>query len=630
MPQLRLIFVSNGKERPFLLRGSRWTIGRDPHSDIVIPDPLVSRRHAVLWYEGHELFIRDAGAKNLVEVNGKAANEALPVPVGARFRLGSTEAVLLGPNEPHARFDATESSKVFDIWALPETEPQPSNEQLKTLALVADALQPVRSIADAAWLVVSMARQLIPHDRIVIGRIGSQDRIDILASEQRALEAKDGKTGETQAHSSLKIPRKLLSELRSKHRAACLCRRPSQGNDTGIERLMAAPWIRGDRVEGFLFVQRRLENSEFNSLEERGETVSSSDSTPFEECRPAPTEDLQLLQLIVRLLDARLETIETIERLENDKLAMRSFTRRLPSLLSVSPETQQLRRDLVRLSGLSDPMLITGEPGSGKLFLAMHLHSGGHETRSGEETVPPFVPVRLTPEGIQRAEDQLFGLEGDHPGNYAIQAAHGGTLCIRNIEHLPESAQLRLTDELLNGRINTALDPTPLRTRLIATSSLNYEELCGTLHPDLIALFPHRALVTVPLRRRLDDIPLLASYFLEEYAARTGAGAARVSPRAMDRLRAYHWPNNIKELEQVLETAAVLARGHVIYPKQLPPQFTQNKPASDAVPTEIPTLKQIESEHIMRVLELVGGNKSLACKALGIAYSTLHEKLKLM
>jgi DNA-binding NtrC family response regulator len=612
MPQLRLIFQSEGKERPYLLRGSRWTLGRDPRSDIVIPDPLVSRRHAVLWYEGSRLFIRDAGAKNPVEVDGKAAHEAIELELGSVMQFGNTQATLRGPSEAHARFEATDNSQVSDVWVLPHAPTEIDSAELDTLHKVADAMQPVRTLDDAAYLMVRLVESLIEAERIIVARIGSQDRIEILASRKR--------------EDPLKIPRQLLSNLRSAHRASSICRRCPGESGRDYQLMMAAPWVRGDRVDGFLFVQRSLKPAEIESMLSVDDTVASSESV---HCTEADSE-LQMIQVLTRFFDARIGAIETLEHLETERISMQSYTQKLPTFLSVSPETQELRRRLERLSPLRDPIAIIGEEGSGKRFLSLHIHGGSFETRRDGDVVPPFITARLSAEAPERGEDELFGIGKSENELSLLHKAHGGTLCIKHIELLSQTAQERLVDELQHGRIRTNGESVPLEVRLIVTSRARREEFPAYLHPALRELLPHEPVETVPLCKRLDDIPLLSSYFLEDYARRTSTTAARISPRAMDRLRAYSWPQNVRELSQVLETAAVLARGHVIYPKQLPPQFTQARNRASAVPSEIPTLKEIEAEHIRRVLELVGGNKSLACKALGIAYSTLHEKLKLI
>jgi two-component system response regulator HydG len=152
--------------------------------------------------------------------------------------------------------------------------------------------------------------------------------------------------------------------------------------------------------------------------------------------------------------------------------------------------------------------------------------------------------------------------------------------------------------------------------------------LLAALEQPLARALSPAVLQIPPLRERIGDIELLANHFLRECAASVHGPALQLSPRAMDRLRSWSWPGNAAELRQVLQMAVTLAQGALIRPKHLPVAIAEREQETAAQPIALASLAEVEKAHIAVVLRSVGGNKVMAARVLGIASSTLYEKIK--
>jgi len=217
-----------------------------------------------------------------------------------------------------------------------------------------------------------------------------------------------------------------------------------------------------------------------------------------------------------------------------------------------SAGSQWVRSRLWEVARTGLPVLILGEPGSGRRLAARLVHG---VSRSPEA---PFVRVDCGRLHTVQAEGVLFG--GVEPG--AFEQAAGGTLFLEEIEALPLALQRRVHQVLATGQLQHPgePEPVPVDVRVIAATDrdLGKWASAGRFCPGLffrLALVPVRLL---PLRQRRGDIPLLADYFLEQIAARLGQRPPALSREALVELLAYEWPGNVWELKRVLERVVVM------------------------------------------------------------------------
>jgi DNA-binding NtrC family response regulator len=305
-------------------------------------------------------------------------------------------------------------------------------------------------------------------------------------------------------------------------------------------------------------------------------------------------------------------------------------TRRFGKLVARSAAMHQVFDLLGRLAPTDVTVTLIGETGTGKDVLAHVLHE--HSARSKGELVVfdcGAVPGNL-------AESELFGHErGAFTGALAAHAgaferAHGGTLFLDEVGELPLDLQTRLL-RVLDGRRVRRVGGTQDRivdVRVLAATNrdLVAEVSAGRFRQDLFFRLAG-AIVPVPsLRSRLEDLPLLVLGLLEEM----GRADVIVPEVTLAAVRAHSWPGNVRELKNALGCAVALLDGNVLEPRYLRLLVPADEASStlEHLPLGGRSLQLIERAAIKQTLNQTGGNKVLAAKSLGIAVSTLYQKLK--
>ncbi|MGH7496029.1 MAG: sigma-54-dependent transcriptional regulator [bacterium] len=270
-------------------------------------------------------------------------------------------------------------------------------------------------------------------------------------------------------------------------------------------------------------------------------------------------------------------------------------------------------------------VLIEGESGTGKELVAHFIHQKG--ARSQE----PFVKVNCAAIPENLLESELFGhVKGaftgalkDRQGRFEL--ADGGTIFLDEIGELPPIIQAKLLRVLQNREFERVGESKTMQVevRVIAATNKNLDEALkeGTFREDLFYRLNGVRLKLSPLRERLEDIPLLIEHFIKKFAKDT---PIEISPDAMKALRAYRWSGNVRELENVIQRAVLLARSGVIEASHLPEEFVStSSPRSDVALS----LEEVEKLHIKRVLQQVKDYQQAAVM-LGIDPATLWRKRK--
>jgi two-component system response regulator FlrC len=290
-----------------------------------------------------------------------------------------------------------------------------------------------------------------------------------------------------------------------------------------------------------------------------------------------------------------------------------------------------------RVAASSTTVLVTGESGVGKEVMARYLHR--HSPRAGK----PFVAINCAAIPDNLLESTLFGFEkGAFTGAASSQAgkfeqADGGTLLLDEISEMPLALQAKLLRVLQEREVERVGGKGPIRVdvRIIATSNRDMaaEVAAGRFREDLFYRLNVFPLHLPPLRERRQDIVPLARHILARLARDAGRHGLAFSPEAELQLTQYAWPGNIRELENVIQRAMILAAGSVIEPAHL--HLPAAKIAGSAAgPTGAATqaaqptdIKSLERQHIMDALAAVGGSRKLAAERLGMSERTLRYKL---
>jgi NtrC-family two-component system response regulator AlgB len=288
---------------------------------------------------------------------------------------------------------------------------------------------------------------------------------------------------------------------------------------------------------------------------------------------------------------------------------------------------QQTLAVVSRAAATDATILLLGETGTGKGYLARHVHALSARRER------PFVTVNCAVISVSLIENELFGhAKGAFTGAAGPQAGHveaagNGTLFIDEVGDLPREAQgklLRLLEEHEYVRIGDT-DPRRSDARVIAAThrDLKSASSSGTFREDLYYRLNVVTARIPPLRERRDDIAALAASILEDVAAQHRRGGFTLAPSTIVALEGYAWPGNLRELVNVLERAVIVAEGDVLTPDLLPEEVRSF--AAPPSPPDDDSLEAAERRHIAKVLERAP-TLDAAAKILGIDPSTLYRK----
>jgi DNA-binding NtrC family response regulator len=278
-----------------------------------------------------------------------------------------------------------------------------------------------------------------------------------------------------------------------------------------------------------------------------------------------------------------------------------------------------------------DPVLIRGETGTGRLLIAGALHFNSGRSEHG------FIRVNCTVQNPNHLESDLFGHAREaFPGARnarigRIEQANGGTIFIEEITEAPLEIQYKLLDFIEKGtfrRFGGSRD-IMVDARIIASTSRIPEEQirAGKLMPELIAALDRHVIYIPPLRERVEDIPLLAQYFIERLRVELDNGRAfGITGEAIDKLKSYHWPGNIRELKNVLERALFTTHSATIDVDDI--QLADDHPGAGAVGLTDRKLKELEKEAVLEALEKTNYVQKDAAKLLGISKRVIHYKIQ--
>jgi DNA-binding NtrC family response regulator len=353
----------------------------------------------------------------------------------------------------------------------------------------------------------------------------------------------------------------------------------------------------------------------------------------------------------------KLAQIETILRkivekreLKHTNLALQTRVQAAegPSdLVGHSPAMAPVHRIIGTVAPTDTTVLILGETGTGKELAARTIYL------QSKRRDQPFVPVNCGALSEHLVESELFGhrkgaftgADRDHKGLFEV--ANGGTLLLDEVGELNKNIQVKLLRFLESGEIRRVGDTEPFRVdvRVLCATNRDLKAMIGKdeFREDLYFRINTFEIRLPALRDRRPDIPDLARHLLARAAKRPLENVtALLTPDAIDTLLEYHWPGNVRELANVMEHAWILAGGGPITTEHLPHHLRQggsapttlsfqraaDAPASVAPAAAAPkTLKEIEMDHILRVLAKHNGNKPAAAAELGIVVKTLYNKL---
>jgi len=346
---------------------------------------------------------------------------------------------------------------------------------------------------------------------------------------------------------------------------------------------------------------------------------------------PKPCKLFEIANVLQRIGEKRALTNRAIA-LESRLAGVEGKTR----LVGDTPSMQRVQTLIEKVAPTDSSVLILGETGTGKELVARSIHE------RSPRAAAPFVPVNCGALTENLVESEFFGHRkgaftgADAPRKGLFEVANCGTLFLDELGELDKSMQVKLLRFLESGEIRRIGENEPFHVdvRVVCATNRDLQEMVaeGSFREDLFFRINTFEIRLSPLRERREDIPQIARHLIARHLKRRDMPEGILSPEATEALINHHWSGNVRELANALEHALILYDGKTIEAADLPSSVTGSAgrpvgtlPFGD--PDESRTLREIEMDVILRVLEKHDGDKPKAARELGIALKTLYNKL---
>ncbi|MDY6789650.1 MAG: sigma-54 dependent transcriptional regulator [Thermodesulfobacteriota bacterium] len=343
--------------------------------------------------------------------------------------------------------------------------------------------------------------------------------------------------------------------------------------------------------------------------------------------------DFDKLKIIIK------RAMEHIRLKEENRILKESLGRHFDrqNIIGKSPAMINLLETVAQVAASEATVLINGESGTGKELIAGAIHFNSPR-KDG-----PFVRINCAAITETLLESELFGHEkgaftgADKRKDGRFVQAHKGSLFLDEVSEMSLAMQVKLLRVLQEREITRVGGDGAIKVDVRVIGATNRDLMTmiteGSFREDLFYRLNVISLDIPPLRKRRDDIVLLAQHFLQDFAAKNRKQIKGFTPKAIDHLIRYDWPGNVRELMNSVERAVVLARGEYIDRKNLaimqtPLDWTvKSTPVLEDI-NEMTTLEDMERRVVIKTLKAANGNKSESARRLGITRKTLHKKLK--
>jgi transcriptional regulator with GAF, ATPase, and Fis domain len=590
MPSLRVQVPGRGPTVYHLYK-KITSMGSAPENDIVLPDPLVREAFAHIHFDGQTYTIATLSRKSELVINGKKRK---------KHKLSHDDKLVIGAIE--LRFS------MIDAQAPAE------DEAAETMAEI-DAYRKLFEFS---------AKLMEKHDLDELLDALMDAVVEITNADKGFLILMDGD------QMQVKVARNLMRE----NIADAL----SQLSDSIVAKVVKTmkPVIISDAMNDEEFagsksiMKLRLTSVICVPLLDRGKLIGliyvGNDSV-VDLFQPETMQILTVFAAQASLIVANAMLLDHL-RVDNRQLTQRLEQIRFGEIVGTSAPMQEVFKKVEKVAATDISVLITGETGTGKELIAREIHSRSPRARA------PFVTINCgaIPENL--LESELFGhVKGAFTGAVAnkqgkFQAAHGGTLFLDEIGEMPLNLQVKLLRAIQEKIIIRVGDTRPesVDIRIVAATNRNFEEeiQAGRFREDLYYRLNVVNIHLPPLRDRQDDVVVIARYLLSRYAREYDSKVKGFSPNATVAIRKHHWPGNIRELENRIKKALVLAESTMIGPDDLgltPDVLPRILSLSDAK-------EQFQRDYINEVLALNNGNRTKTARDLGVDPRTVFRHLE--
>jgi two-component system, NtrC family, response regulator HydG len=569
------------------------TIGRDPSNTVHISDVAVSRQHAVI--NRGQLF--DLDSLNGTFVNGIPIKERI-LEHGDRIDIGNSQFVyLLKEEQELAAVQFDESQPPLSTIFLNR-----SRVELDPLLKFASEIHRIRKKEALQERFLELVFDSIPAQKgAILFTSGSAENYSSIHTRNRNSD-----------ENPLSISRTIANQVLSRQESV-LCNDIEQDFkeapsvfESSARSILCAPIFIAEKAEGLVY-------------------LSSDARLTFQD------EHLQLLTAMTSIASIAFENLRHLEWLIEENKTLRSRRGSETGLLGESEKIKEAQRFIDKAGPSGSTVLILGETGTGKELVARALHEKSARANK------PFVAINCASLSEPLLESELFGHErGAFTGAIAqkkgkLEIADQGTVFLDEVAELTPLLQAKLLRVLQERQFERVGGTQPIHVdiRLLAATNRNLKDAikAGRFREDLFYRLNVISVQLAPLRERSSDIPLLATYFASQFAAKFQRRIQGISPEARKRLMNYQWPGNVRELENAIEHAVVLGTADSILPEDLPESLLESSPAEDLSKYH-EGVQETKKQLILKAVENAQGNLTEAAKLLGVHPNYLHRLIR--
>lgn len=613
----RLVGIAGTVEGTVLsITDSPAIIGRDRTATLCVPHRSVSRKHSQIERDGDEFIVTD-----LDSLNGTFVND---VPVkrrnlkhGDRVKIGDSQFLFLrhegdvcsGSSEVQfvdsgLQTGSTSEFKVNDAMYLMARD-------LAALMKVSTTINAIRGLPELQKKLLDLMFEVIPARRGAIllvdssEKAGEEEFASVFALDRLNLPEETIEVSATVTRQVLRDGTALLIGDRDK--TARL--EQEKLSDVPQGSVLCVPLTMTGRSLGVLYFDTHDPHVHFDS------------------------DHLQLASAVAAIAAVAIDNARHIEWLQDENKRLIADAGIYHSMIGEGPRMRQVYQFISRVAPTDSSVLITGESGTGKELVAHAIH------QNSKRAAKPFVAVNCAALTETLLESELFGHEkGAFTGAVAqrkgrLEIADKGTLFLDEIGELTAPVQVKLLRVLQEREFERVGGTRTIKVdiRLLTATNRNLEDMIhqGTFRQDLFYRLNVLRLEMPALRKRQEDILLLAKYFAARYGEKCNRKITSISLEAQKRLVSYHWPGNVRELENAIERAVVLGTTDVILVEDLPEVILETEIRAMPAPTKYheavaATKKQI----ILQAMDQTKGNYTEAAKLLGVHPNYLHRLIR--
>ncbi len=590
-------------------------VGRDSSCDICLADSSASRRHCRIKGDGNSFSIFDLESLNSTFVNDVPVKERLLVH-GDRLRVGESVFLFhhhetdIPTTSNNVRFDERISPSRETVRVRLADAARLMARDLCALMKISAAINSVRSPDELQRQLLELIFEVVPAGRGVILLIDED------TDEFSSVYGFDREKG---PDSSVVVSKTITQLVRTE--GVAILSSGVQDSDafgavnslisSSIQSVLAVPLILFDKVLGIIYLD------------------ATDPAARFDE------DQLHLVSAISNIAAVALKNIRLFESLENENAELRASAHLEHNMVGESLRMQELYNMISRVAPTSSTVLIRGESGTGKELAARAIHL------NSPRATKTFVAVNCAALTESLLESEVFGHEkgaftgaiGQKRGK--LEIADGGTIFLDEIGELAPMLQAKLLRVLQEREFERVGGTRTVKVdlRLIAATNKDLEEAMrrGEFRQDLYYRLNVVSLEMPALRERKDDIPLLASFFVEKYGHKCRQCTMKLSKEARQRLSDYDWPGNVRELENAIERAVVLSSTETIMPEDLPEALLETETTLGEPTTKYhDAVQETKKQLILKAVEQSHGNYTEAAKLLGVHPNYLHRLIRNM